>query len=273
MTPTNPSPTILSMDVSSKDNSDYRILLQNKIRYLTIRPGTFNRSTLSTPLSSLPNLPGDDTWNCALISRDPASGELTTDLQTRNLTGITDIWHPMQIDCLQLRRTRQLTATAFEATYCSTTSELLSTTTLENTTVIVKIARFEWELPRLSQETSIYKQLQGISDLAPRFLGHVHEHGRVIGFILEKIEGREAGIEDLVGCQAALKRLHDIGIVHGDVNRYNLVVRDGGTVRLIDFESSWQDKGAIAIMRAEMESLGEQLVEETGRGAGFARSD
>lgn len=101
----------------------------------------------------------------------------------------------------------------------------------------------------------------------------MHEHGRVIGFILEKIEGREAGIEDLVGCQAALKRLHDIGIVHGDVNRYNFVVRGDGTVRLIDFESSWQDKAATAIMRAEMESLGEQLVEETGRGAGFIASN
>ncbi|GLB05679.1 hypothetical protein AtubIFM57258_000968 [Aspergillus tubingensis] len=271
MTPTHPTPTILSMEVSSKDNSDYRILLQNQIRYLTIRPGIFKRSTLSTPLSSLPNLPGDDTWNCALINRDPASGELTIELQNRNLTDITDIWHPMQVDCLQLRRTRQLTATAFEATYCG--SELPSTTTLEkNTTIIVKIARFEWEIPRLSRETSIYKQLQGIYGLAPRFLGHVHEHGRVIGFILEKIEGREAGIEDLVGCQAVLKRLHDIGIIHGDVNRYNFVVRGDGTVRLIDFESSWLDKGAIAIMRAEMESLGEQLVEETGRGAGFAQS-
>lgn len=157
MTPTNCSPTILSMEVSSKDDSDYRILLQNKIRYLTIRPGTFNRSTLSTPLSSLPSLPGDHTWNCALINRDPSNHQLTIELQNRNLTGITDIWHPLQIDCLQLRRTRQLTATAFEATYCG--SKLPSTTTLEkNTTVIVKIARFEWEIPRLSQETSIYKQ-------------------------------------------------------------------------------------------------------------------
>ncbi|GAT19254.1 alpha-galactosidase A [Aspergillus luchuensis] len=248
MTPTNCSPTILSMEVSSKDDSDYRILLQNKIRYLTIRPGTFNRSTLSTPLSSLPSLPGDHTWNCALINRDPSNHQLTIELQNRNLTGITDIWHPLQIDCLQLRRTRQLTATAFEATYCG--SKLPSTTTLEKNTTVIDI-----------------------SDLAPRFLGHVHEHGRVIGFILEKIEGREAGIEDLVGCQAALKRLHDIGIVHGDVNRYNFVVRGDGTVRLIDFESSWQDKAATAIMRAEMESLGEQLVEETGRGAGFIASN
>ncbi|PYH31805.1 alpha-galactosidase A [Aspergillus neoniger CBS 115656] len=244
------------MDVSSKDDSAYRILLQNKIRYLTIRPGTFNRSTLLTPLSSLPNLPGDDAWNCALINRDPASGELTIEPQNRNLTGITNIWHSLQIDCLQLKRKRQLTATAFEATYCG--SELPSTTTSEeNKTVIVKIARFEWEIPRLSRETSIYKQLQDIYDLTPRFLGHVHEHGRVIGFILETIEGREAGIEDLVGCQAV----------------YNFVVRGDGTVRLIDFESSWLDKAATAIMRAEMESLGEQLVEGTGRGACFARSE
>ncbi|OJJ77249.1 hypothetical protein ASPBRDRAFT_36444 [Aspergillus brasiliensis CBS 101740] len=270
MSSPHPSPTILSTDVSSRDDSDYRILLQTQVRYLTIRPGTFDRTTLSMPLSSLPNLPDEPTWNTAYISRDPVSGELTVDLQNRDLIGITDIWHPSQIDCLDLKRTRQLTATTFEATYRST--EPLSAATSESsTTVIAKVARFEWEIPRLSRETSIYKILQDTS-LAPRFLGHVHEHGRVIGFILEKIEGRAAGVEDLPGCQEVLGRLHGLGILHGDVNRYNFVVRDdGNTVHLIDFENSRQAKGATALMRAEMDSLGEQLVEETGRGAGFVR--
>ncbi|KAI2973533.1 hypothetical protein CBS147323_2054 [Aspergillus niger] len=141
----------------------------------------------------------------------------------------------------------------------------------EDTTVIAKVARFEWEIPRLSQETSIYKQLQD-TGLAPRFFGHVHEHGRVIGFILERLKGREAGIKDLPLCQSVLKRLHDIGILHGDVNRYNFIVR-GDAVRLIDFERSQQSKGATTLMHAEMESLCEQLLEDTGRGAGFTRSN
>ncbi|GLA06017.1 hypothetical protein AnigIFM60653_006538 [Aspergillus niger] len=270
MSPTHPCPMMLSMDVSSMDDSDYRILLQNRVRYLTIRPGTFDRSTLSMPLSSLPDLPKDCTWNSAHLSRDKSSGELVVELQKRDLVGIADVWHPSQVDCLKLRRTRQLTATTFEATYCG--SEPISSPPLnEDTTVIAKVARFEWEIPRLSQETSIYKQLQG-TGLAPRFLGHVHEHGRVIGFILERLKGREAGIKDLPLCQSVLKRLHDIGILHGDVNRYNFIVR-GDAVRLIDFEKSQQSKGANTLMHAEMESLCEQLVEDTGRGAGFTRSN
>jgi tRNA A-37 threonylcarbamoyl transferase component Bud32 len=99
--------------------------------------------------------------------------------------------------------------------------------------VIAKVARFEWELPRLSMETLIYKGLED-TDLAPRFIGHVHEHGRVIGFMLEKLEGREANINDLSSCQSALQRLHDIGILHGDANRYNFIIQDG-KARLIDF--------------------------------------
>lgn len=82
----------------------------------------------------------------------------------------------------------------------------------------------------------MYGKLEN-TGLAPRFIGHVHEHGRVIGFILEKLEGREANIKDLSSCQSALQRLHDIGILHGDANRYNFIIQDG-TARLIDFEKS-----------------------------------
>ncbi|RDH27280.1 hypothetical protein BDQ94DRAFT_154179 [Aspergillus welwitschiae] len=255
------SPMVLSMEVSSKDESEYRILVQNMVRYLIIPTGTFERSALSTPLSSLPDLPGGDTWNVAYISRDPSSGQILIDRQIRTLIGIVDVWHPSRVDCLELRRLRQLTATTYEATYGSGGSPK---------TVIAKVARFEWEIPRLAQETSTYKILQN-TGLAPWFLGHVHEHGRVIGFILEKLEGREANIGDLSLCQSVLGRLHDVGILHGDVNRYNFIVRSD-TAYLIDFERSQLCDDTNASMRAEMESLRDQLVEKTGRGAGFSRS-
>lgn len=129
------------------------------------------------------------------------------------------------------------------------------------------------EVPRLALETTIYRSLEH-TDLAPRFIGHVHEHGRVIGFILEKIEGREANITDLPSCRSALQRLHDIGILHRDINRYNFIFQDDG-VRLIDFEKSQKFNGTTAYMQAkiqaEMDDLCEQLVENTGRGAGFMR--
>lgn len=252
------------MEVSSRDDSEYRILVRGLVRYLIISVGTFERSTLSMPLGSLPDFPEDDSWNMAYVSRHPSSGELAMDLQYKTFIGIADLWHPMLVDCLELKRIKQLTATTYEATHSFEGSS--STTRLP--VVIAKVARFEWELPRLSLETLVYERLEN-TGLAPRFIGHVHEHGRVIGFILEKLEGREANIEDLSSCQSALQRLHDIGILHGDVNRYNFIVRDD-TVRLIDFEKSQLRDGA-AYMQAEMDCLCDQLVEDTGRGAGFKR--
>ncbi|PYH42451.1 alpha-galactosidase A [Aspergillus saccharolyticus JOP 1030-1] len=215
------------------------------------------------PLSSLPDLPEDKTWNFAYVGRDTSSGELQIDLQKRSFIGIKDIWHPSLVDCLKLRRVRQLTATTYEAAYWSAGTA----SSLEPRTVIAKVARFEWEIPRLSMETSIYKILQN-TGLAPEFVGHVHEHGRIIGFLLTKLEGREASIEDLPLCQSVLKRLHDVGILHGDANKYNFIVH-GDTVHLIDFESSKLCDVASASMHAELESLREQLREGTRRGAGF----
>lgn len=73
--------------------------------------------------------------------------------------------------------------------------------------------------------------------IAPQFLGHLTENGRVIGFLLEKVEGTYARLSDLPLCAAALKTLHSMGLVHGDVNKHNFVVdREKGEVRLIDFE-------------------------------------
>ncbi|KAJ5543358.1 hypothetical protein N7461_009361 [Penicillium sp. DV-2018c] len=201
----------------------------------------------------------------AYVTRDPSSGEVAMKLQQKILNGITHLWHPVLIDCLELKRIKQFTATTYEATYSGEESLV----TMSSPVVIVKVARFEWELPRLSQETLIYRSLED-RGLAPRFIGHVHEHGRVIGFMLEKLEGREANIKDLSSCQSALQRLHDLGIVHGDANRYNFIIQNE-KARLIDFEKSQLCHGFTACMQAEMDSLCDQLVEDAGRGAGFTR--
>lgn len=50
----------------------------------------------------------------------------------------------------------------------------------------------------------------------------------MIGFVLEKLAGRAAGVEDLGACQEVLGRLHGMGVVHGDVNRFNFLVGEGG---------------------------------------------
>lgn len=66
--------------------------------------------------------------------------------------------------------------------------------------IVMKIARFAWEIPQLDAETKAYSWLQG-QDFCPAFLGHVTEDGRVIGFIMEHISGaRHADVEDIAEC-------------------------------------------------------------------------
>ena len=107
------------------------------------------------------------------------------------------------------------------------------------------------------------------TDLAPRFLGHLHENGRVIGFILEKLDDQKAAsLDNLKDCEVALARFHKSGLLHGDVNRHNFLVGKDGKVTLIDFEHFQEDADA-DLREKEMQSLHAELTDNSGRGGGF----
>lgn len=252
----------MSVDDDDSVESEYRLRIGNQVKYLVISPGTFDRDTLSLPLQSLPPLPYNEKWTVANISRDKTSGELKTSIVNRTLAGVKCQWNHNKVDCLELEKTKQLTAMVFEAVSHS----ILPITLPSRATMIAKIARFEWELPRIEQETRAYQLLKGYG-LAPRFLAHVHENGRIVGFLLEKIEGRSASIQDLSVCEAALRKLHKLGLVHGDVNRYNFLITEEGA-KLIDFECL-RENASPESMSKELENLRAELVDESGRGGGF----
>ncbi|KAI1807282.1 alpha-galactosidase A [Daldinia bambusicola] len=238
-------PIILSMEETKSD--------------IVISPGTFGRDTLSFPLQSLPRLSYSEEWTVAKVSRDKSSGDLKTSLSNRTLAGVKCQWHRTRVDCLELEKTKQLTAMAFEA---------LSHSILPSPAIVIaKFARFEWELPRIEQETRAYQFLEDYG-LAPRFLAHVHENGRIIGFLLEKIEGRSASFQDLSACETALVELHELGFMHEDVNRYNFLVTEEGVVKLLDFERL-RENASPESMSKELENLRAELVDESGRGGGF----
>ncbi|KAF4943428.1 hypothetical protein FGADI_13417 [Fusarium gaditjirri] len=171
-------------------------------------------------------------------------------------------WHHIQIDCPELEKAKQLTAMAFEAISNSTLPVAPST----SANTIAKIARFEWELPHIEQETKAYQLLEG-SELAPRFLGHIHEHWRIMNLLTEKIEGRPASFQDLGLCKTALRKLHELGHAHGNMNRYNFLITGEG-VKLLDFEG-FVENASPESMGRELESLRAELVDESGRGGGF----
>jgi RIO-like serine/threonine protein kinase len=88
-----------------------------------------------------------------------------------------------------------------------------------------------------------------------------------MGFLLEKIEGRPASFQDLSICEAALGKLHKLGLIHGDVNRYNFLVTKEG-VKLFDFERFLENASPESMLK-ELENVRAELVEESGRGGGF----
>ncbi|CZT18497.1 uncharacterized protein RCC_04342 [Ramularia collo-cygni] len=120
--------------------------------------------------------------------------------------------------------------------------------------------RETWAYMVLDQQQQLHEP-----KITPQVLGHLTECGRVIGLLFEKLDGRFASISDLPKCTEALKRLHQIGLTHGDVNRYNFIMNDReDRMQMVDFEhaSAFEEVAA----KEELDSLERELSEETGRG-------
>ncbi|KAI1148380.1 alpha-galactosidase A [Nemania diffusa] len=254
---------ILSQEISDEEGM-YRIRSGQLIYYLTISTDVFDEDTMCRPYLLVPQLPSlsDIPWRKIKLARKE-NGSLDLIASHEPLREITFTWHEKRIDVLSLPRTKRLRSGVFETVY-------------EGRAAVAKIACFEWHIPRLTRETwahSVLTDSQQSGDglpIGPEFLGHLTENGRVIGFLMEKLEGRFACLDDLPRCAALLRRLHglgDLGLVHGDVNRYNFIVEEGhdGCVRLVDFEHAQDYDETLA--QAELESLSAELTEETGRGS------
>lgn len=68
-----------------------------------------------------------------------------------------------------------------------------------------------WKIPYYEAEIAAYEQLQNRYDICPKFLGHIMEEGRTVGFILEKIPSTQhATAKDLELYQVALSKLHSL---------------------------------------------------------------
>ncbi|CAH0044852.1 unnamed protein product [Clonostachys solani] len=108
------------------------------------------------------------------------------------------------------------------------------------------------------------------SSLVPKLLGYVSESSsaaRIIGFLVEKVNGRHADLEDLEVSEAALDRLH-ISLVHGDLCKYNIIITDKGP-KFIDLEDSvlvgadsWSDE----LRQKEKQGLATKLSNTSGLG-------
>ncbi|KPM36039.1 hypothetical protein AK830_g10545 [Neonectria ditissima] len=269
-------PRIISMEFSlaGTDNSYFRILTGPSVKYITVKPGALDADSLmDMPLdfqNILPPLPyAENHWNSACVSRNAATGDLECKLSNKDLPGVQNIWHSKIINFLDIEKTQQLGLLAQECIWKqdTTTKPSERDDKYQQNHMIAKIARFPWEIQYIEAETEIYKLMEN-RGIAPQFLGHIHEGGRVIGFLLEKVEGRPAGEGDLNTCQQTLGRLHDLKILHGDCNRYNFVVCSDDKAILLDFETAKMEMNT-EMLKEEMNTIEKRLSEDTDFGRGF----
>lgn len=256
-----PELEVLSQEIGDED-AQYRIRAGRRVYYLTIsEPPTrlFDIDTLCQPRLLLPKLPTfpDGDWTEMTLTMGP-NGQITSRVSYEPLDEISPCWHPRRIDVLSVRRTARYNART-------------SLVEFEGRQVVCKLSPFPWEIVSLERETLAYEDISKSSEnalIAPQFLGHLTENGRVIGFLLEKIEGTSANLSDLPLCTAALKTLHSIGLVHGDVNKHNFVIdREKGEARLIDFEHA----GLFSEEKAqqELENVEAVLKDDSNSGATY----
>lgn len=156
----------------------------------------------------LPNFPPGDSINGGLVALDAESRPHFASLNQTQFPGVKNTWHETFINYLDLSIGRKLRTGIYEAK-CSLFGDDI---------VVAKFARFDWEIQYIEDETTAYQWISGHTTttpapVAPKFLGHLTENGRVIGFLMERItDARHAGTQDLQACREVLSRLRNVRI-------------------------------------------------------------
>ncbi|PQE27213.1 alpha-galactosidase A precursor protein [Rutstroemia sp. NJR-2017a WRK4] len=221
-------------DVANLEPSFFRILLDGKyFKYITIDPGTYSTKELCLPLLLQKKLPrlllDEDTqpWNVARISLQAGSPTVVEAFQASLPT--IDIPYcpeqPTSVEYLSLKFIRRL-----KPNVCLVASAGF------DRPVIAKFANFYWETDYIA-EIQAYSWLHGHDIPAPKFLGYITENGRVTGLLTENVKGRRAALSDLHLCQDTLRRLHDLGIVHGSLDKNKFLISQGRAV-IMGFETA-----------------------------------
>ncbi|KAI1433796.1 hypothetical protein GGR50DRAFT_666466 [Xylaria sp. CBS 124048] len=216
------------------------------IKYLDVGPevnALAERMRLGTTASDLIEMPYLPTGNWSAAYVGVASNDEQTELTNKiwlPLSGVENTWHKASYEYLDL---------SFLSMEGNRTHVMLVSHPSLNTPkhlAVLKYALFPEDIPSIERETAIYSHLKKCRS-APKFLGHVTEHGRVIGFLIEHIESaRPANSESIFSdlarekCKAAMVDLHRFGIRHNDAHAGNCLLRKDGTAVWVDFDLAEQ---------------------------------
>lgn len=250
---------LLQAEVDENDQSFFRVLVDGlSIKYITVEPDIYSTEDMCfspSLVSVLPTFPIGD-WNDGLVAKNPNDGKpFFARVCLAPFPGVQNTWHEIYVDYLDLSIGRKLRTGIYEAK-----------SSLSDDIIVVKFARFPWEVQYIENETTAYQWISG-HNIGPQFLGHLTENGRVIGFLMERItDARHASAEDIEVCREVLSRLHNLGVRHGDTNRFNFLIRDSKAT-LIDFDTAQKCDDRDSLLQ-ESEELSACLKDMSGRGGG-----
>lgn len=249
-------------DPTGEEDSYLRLLHNNKhIKYVTIAAGIYSSHDMCfapTITALLEPLLPPGIWNYGYINKDPETGlPHFAEFSQKEFPSVSNAWHPIKVDYLDLVLGGKLMPGVYDATCSQFTTPL-----------VAKFACWWWEIGYMEDECTAYQWIEG-HNIGPRFLGHITEEGRVIGFLMERVadetgDARHPTPADLEVCQQALAKLHDLGILHGDLVKYNILVTSKGAM-LIDFSTARKSDDSSAFEK-EKKSLEAQLCSESDRG-------
>lgn len=252
MTATPSSLRLLQAEVDSGEEDSYLRLLHNNkhVKYVTIAAGLYKSHDMCfEPIitASLEPLLPPGVWNYGYVNKDPETGlPHFAKVAQKQFRGVSTAWHPTMVDHLDIVLGEKLVQGVYDATYSQFTIPL-----------VAKFACWEWEIDYMNDECAAYQWIEG-HNIGPKFLGHIAEEGRVIGFLMERStdeagDARHATPADVGACSRALTKLHQLGILHGDINKYNMLVTSKG-VTLVDFCTARKSEDTSAFDK-EMQSL------------------
>ena len=248
---------VLSLDLEDSDYL-YRIRKGRQIVYVSIQHPDIlpmaDRTDSSRILARLRSLPAwNGQWNTLTVTK------------TANVIScLADIFQPHRLSGLPVSPSECYNI--LDLTPVSRISDRISFVRLHKKDVcVLKIARFSHELAALHTEIKAYSVLEGHGFRhAPKFLGYAYEEtkDRVTGFLIEALSGHHPSIKDLDICQDAMTKLHALGIVHRDLNKFNIILQEK-TAKLIDFEAAaFQDSEEyLKLEQEEASSLAQKLAD------------
>ena len=204
------------VDYSYATVSEYRIQMQGKFKYLVVDASLFKEEFILQRLSDdyqLPSVIFDvPDWTLATISvrydyydarLKNCSSKPIFDISYRYtpLESVRELenWEKPSVDVSNLNVAQVVSDEVQVVLYGLTEGECK--------VAIAKFAPFESDVDALTNELQVYRDVEG-KRVAPHFLAYITENERIVGFLLEFLQGKKARADHYTLCKEGLKRLH-----------------------------------------------------------------